>query len=86
MEKAFPFYLVGYEIKKIEMLKELSGLKNLVTTGRYGLYLDINMHDAMVLGMERFKYLVDGKIEEFYATHEDIPLAKRQAQQNTQER
>lgn len=78
MEKAFPFYLVGYESKKAQLLQEMKSLTNLVTTGRYGLYLDINMHDAMILGLEGFKYLAAGNLEEFYNSHEDIPLKKRQ--------
>ncbi len=83
MEKAFPFYLVGYETKKKELLEEMRTVQNLVTTGRYGLYLDINMHDAMVLGMESFRYLTKGKLAEFYERHEDIPIEKRQVPLNT---
>ena len=82
MDKAFPFYLVGYESKKKEMLRHMLSLRNLISTGRYGLYLDINMHDAMVLGVEGFKYLAAGKLAEFYDRHEEIPLEKRQAQAN----
>ncbi len=82
MEKAFPFYPVGYELKKNAMLKELVLIENLVTTGRYGLYLDINMHDAMVLGVEGFKHLINGRLAEFYERHEGIPLEKRNAQAN----
>lgn len=80
MEKAFPFYQIGYEPKKNLFLKHIAAIKNLVTTGRYGLFLDINMHDAMVLGMEGFKYLADGRLEEFYKRHEEIPLEKRRLQ------
>lgn len=77
MEKAFPFYQVGYEPKKDLFLEQIATVGNLVTTGRYGLFLDINMHDAMVLGMEGFKYLMEGRLKEFYRDHEDIPLRKR---------
>jgi protoporphyrinogen oxidase len=80
MDKAFPFYLVGYEPKKNLFLENIATINNLVTTGRYGLFLDINMHDAMVLGIEGFKHLADGKLEKFYKNHEDIPLEKRMVQ------
>lgn len=77
IEKAFPFYVVDYEPKKRQMLGELAKFKNLVTTGRYGLYLEINMHDAMVLGMEGFQHLVDGRLNEFYEDHTEIALKNR---------
>ncbi len=77
MEKAFPFYLVGYESKKKAMLDGLAGIPNLITTGRYGLYLETNMHDAMVLGIEAFKYLRGGRLKEFYEHHAEIPQQKR---------
>jgi protoporphyrinogen oxidase len=78
MEKAFPFYKVGYESRKNLFLDQMARVSNLVTTGRYGLFLDINMHDAMVLGIQGFKYLVDGRLREFYDNHENIPLKLRQ--------
>ncbi|MBL8013978.1 MAG: FAD-dependent oxidoreductase, partial [Candidatus Omnitrophica bacterium] len=78
MDKAFPFYRVGYESAKKSFLDRIVSLKNLVTTGRYGLFLDINMHDAMVLGIEGFKYLNEGRLKEFYQTHEEIPILFRQ--------
>lgn len=77
MEKAFPFYLTGYESHKKGLLSELSKLKNFVTTGRYGLYMDINMHDAMLLGQESIDHLLEGKQALFYQEHEAIPLRKR---------
>lgn len=77
MEKAFPFYEVGYEPRKKLFLDQVAAIDNLVTTGRYGLFLDINMHDAMVLGIEGFRYLMEGRLKEFYRDHEDIPLQKR---------
>lgn len=77
MEKAFPFYLTGYEPQKKGLLSELAKLKNFVTTGRYGLYMDINMHDAMLLGQESIDYLLKGKQALFYHEHEAIPLRKR---------
>jgi protoporphyrinogen oxidase len=77
MEKAFPFFRVGYEAKRQLMLTELAGLQNVVTTGRYGLYLDTDMHDAMVLGEEGLAHLTAGKLAEFYRRHQEIVLERR---------
>ena len=77
MEKAYPFFLVGYEEAKNKILKDFSKLKNVISTGRYGLFLDVNMHDAMVLGSEGFRYLVEDKVEEFYKNHKMVCIWKR---------
>ena len=77
MEKACPFYLVGYEKAKEEILNSFAQYKNIISTGRYGLFLDIDMHDAMVLGAEGFRYLVENRVEEFYKDHVAICSHKR---------
>ena len=48
MEKAYPLFLVGYEKTKNKILNDFAKFKNIISTGRYGLFLDVNMHDAMV--------------------------------------
>ena len=63
MEKAYPLFLVDYEKVKKKVLDDFAKVKNVISTGRYGLFLDINMHDAMVLGAEGFRYLVKNKVE-----------------------
>lgn len=78
MEKAFPFYLVGYEKIKKEYLDRIAQIPNLITTGRYGLYIDINMHDAMVLGKSAVDYVLEERVGEFYREHERICLLKRE--------
>lgn len=77
MEKAFPFYLAGYERSKSAYLQILSQVSNFITTGRYGLYVDINMHDAMVLGFEAVGFLSKGEPASFYQQHEQICLKHR---------
>ena len=77
MEKAYPLFLVDYEEVKKKVLDDFAKVKNVISTGRYGLFLDINMHDAMVLGAEGFRYLVKNKVEEFYKDHKVICIRKR---------
>jgi len=77
MEKAYPLFLVGYEEAKNKILNDFSKYKNIISTGRYGLFLDVNMHDAMVLGSESFRYLVENKVEEFYKDHKMVCIWKR---------
>ena len=77
MEKAYPLFLVGYEEAKNKILNDFAKFKNIISTGRYGLFLDVNMHDAMVLGAEGFRYLTENKVEEFYKDHKAICIRKR---------
>ena len=42
-----------------------------------GFFLDVNMHDAMVLGAEGFRYLIEGRVKEFYKDHKVICSRKR---------
>ena len=77
MEKAYPIFLVGYEKVKKKVLNDFAKFKNIISTGRYGLFLDINMHDSMVLGAEGFRYLVENKVEEFYKDHKAICIRKK---------
>lgn len=72
VEKAYPFFYVGYEPKKLECLQELGKINNLISTGRYGLSLDIDMHDSMLLGKEGLEYLLSNRVQEFYRNHEEI--------------
>ena len=44
MEKAYPLFLVGYEEAKNKILNDFVKFKNIISTGRYGLFLDVNMH------------------------------------------
>ena len=77
MEKAYPLFLVGYEEVKDKILNDFAKFKNIISTGRYGLFLDVNMHDAMVLGSEGFRYLIENKVEEFYRDHKMVCIWKR---------
>jgi len=77
LEQAYPFYRVGYEKGKKEFLDRLGHIHNLISTGRYGLYMDIDMHDAMVLGKSAVDYALQERSKEFYDEHEVICLKKR---------
>ena len=77
MEKAYPIFLVGYEKDKEKVLNDFSKFKNIISTGRYGLFLDVNMHDAMVLGVEGFRYLTENRLDEFYKNHKIICSRKK---------
>ena len=77
MEKAYPIFLTGYESAKQKVLEDFAKFKNAISTGRYGLFLDVNMHDAMVLGAEGFRYLSENKVKEFYKDHREICIQKR---------
>lgn len=72
LEKAYPFMYVGYESQKANCLMDLSIFNNLITTGRYGLSIDSDMHDSMQLGREAIPYLINGKVSDFYLQHEQI--------------
>ena len=77
MEKSYPLYLVGYEQRKKALLERLALIPNLISTGRYGLYMDIDMHDAMVLGKTAVDYVLQESPGEFYREHEGICFKHR---------
>lgn len=72
LEKSYPFMYVGYESQKFNCLVDLSRINNLITTGRYGLSIDSDMHDSMQLGREAISYLIDKNVSDFYLKHEQI--------------
>lgn len=76
LENSYPFMYVGYETHKDSFLKDLSTFDNLITTGRYGLSIDSDMHDSMQLGREAISYLTTGKVTDFYLQHEQICKAR----------
>lgn len=49
---AYPIYDLGFSENLDYVLGFLSGIKNLTSTGRHGLFLNIDMHDSIKLGME----------------------------------
>jgi protoporphyrinogen oxidase len=69
LEDAYPIYPIDFEKELHTILQELAGVPNLITTGRQGLFLDIDMHDAMVLGKSAVDALLDGAVIPFYATN-----------------
>jgi protoporphyrinogen oxidase len=67
LEDAYPIYTIDYEKKLTASLEELAKIPQLITTGRQGLFLDIDMHDAMVLGKKSVDALLNGTVSDFYA-------------------
>ncbi len=65
LRDAYPIYAINYENELAATLQELERVPNLITTGRQGLFLDIDMHDAMVLGKDSVEAVVGGKRQRF---------------------
>lgn len=76
LEDAYPIYAINYEKELAATLRELECLPDLITTGRQGLFLDIDMHDAMVLGKESVDAVVSGSVGAFYAKS-SVPFKSR---------
>ena len=72
LEKSYPFMYAGYESIKKNCLNDLAIFDNLITTGRYGLTIDSDMHDSMQLGRTAVPHLVNGQTSLFYSQHEAI--------------
>lgn len=72
LSDAYPIYRTGYEGTLARTLDRLSGVGNLVSTGRQGLFLDIDMHDAMVLARAAVVAVVRNQVPQFYREHEEI--------------
>jgi protoporphyrinogen oxidase len=77
LRDAYPIYAINYEKELAATLQELERLPNLITTGRQGLFLDIDMHDAMVLGKNSVEAVVGGSVGAFYAKN-SIPFKPRE--------
>jgi len=67
---AYPVYRSGYATVLARALERLEPIGNLVSTGRQGLFLDIDMHDAMVLGRLAVDALARGEAAGFHREHE----------------
>jgi protoporphyrinogen oxidase len=67
---AYPIYRTGYAPVLARALERLGPIGNLVSTGRQGLFLDIDMHDAMVLGRLGVEALARGEAAGFHREHE----------------
>ncbi len=69
---AYPIYRSGYSVALARVLERLGTIGNLVSTGRQGLFLDIDMHDAMVLGRLGVDALGPGGPTAFYQEYERL--------------
>jgi protoporphyrinogen oxidase len=72
LKDAYPIYRTGYAAVLTRVLERLATVSNLVSTGRQGLFLDVDMHDAMVLGRLGVESLGSGGPAEFYREHERL--------------
>lgn len=75
---AYPIYRSGFAPVLARALGRLAEAGNVVSTGRQGLFLDIDMHDAMVLGRLGVEALARGDAAGFHLEHE-ARLAKVKA-------
>jgi len=66
LEDAYPIYAIDFEKGLASCLEELASVPGLITTGRQGLFLDIDMHDAMVLGEKAVESVLSGSVATFY--------------------
>lgn len=76
---AYPIYRSGYATVLKRALSRLATVGNLVSTGRQGLFLDIDMHDAMVLGRLGVEAIATGGPAGFYREHERLLSTARAA-------
>jgi len=72
IEKAYPIFFVDFEKTLNEIYFKLGKIENLISSGRYGLYLDINMHDSMFLAKKSIKYLLEKNPENYYQIYEKL--------------
>jgi protoporphyrinogen oxidase len=66
LKEAYPVYSRGYEQSLRSCLVQLSTFPWLITTGRQGLFRDVDMHEAMHLAKNAVDALLDGAPERFY--------------------
>lgn len=56
LENAYPMFLVGFEQNLLTTLNELEKVKNLISTGRNGLFMNSDIHDCFKLGFEAARF------------------------------
>jgi protoporphyrinogen oxidase len=74
---AYPIYTTGFEEHLEECFRWLNGFPNVISTGRQGLFLDIDMHDAMHLGKTALNYLFERKVDRFYQDYRSFKFSKK---------
>ena len=80
LEDAYPVFVRGYAESLEAFLREIGRIPNLISTGRQGLFRDIDMHDAMYLGKLAAEHAAKKRPWEFYESCEaSLGEAKRRA-------
>jgi protoporphyrinogen oxidase len=59
-EDAYAICHIDFDKQLKDLLEHLSNIQNLLTTGRQGLYNQIDMHDSMVLGLSAARFFMEG--------------------------
>ncbi len=73
VKDAYPIYDLAFERNLEILLNALSGIDNLYSTGRQGLFLNTDMHDSMKSGMMAARVVLDGrKSTEWYREAEEF--------------
>ena len=60
-DDAYAVCHLRYEEQVKDLLEHLSTIKQLITTGRQGLYCHIDMHDSMALGLSAAEFCLNGR-------------------------
>jgi len=61
VKNAYPIYDLGFENRLQRLLTSLSGIKNLYSSGRQGLFLNTDMHDSMEMGARAAEAALKGE-------------------------
>ncbi|MBE0428675.1 MAG: FAD-dependent oxidoreductase [Thermoleophilia bacterium] len=59
----YPVYLTDFDINLALTKRHLSGIENLITCGRQGLFTYVNMDHAMMMGFEAAEGVIEGKAQ-----------------------
>jgi len=59
LENAYPVFALNYETDLADTLRYIFDVKNLMTAGRNGLFLNNDMHDCMVIGIKTAQGMIN---------------------------
>ncbi|MFQ5672479.1 MAG: FAD-dependent oxidoreductase [Nitrospinales bacterium] len=59
MRNVYPMYTLGFEENLDRLIEQFSQIKNMILTGRHGLFLNSDMHDSMEMGKKAAQYLLE---------------------------
>lgn len=60
LDEAYAICHLNYEYHLKDLIEHLSNFENLLSTGRQGLFLQNDMHDSMVMGLDAAAFLIKG--------------------------